>query len=255
MSMPSSSDDVATSARSAARLEQVLDLEPLLARNRAVMRAHERLARQLVQRAGQALGEPAAVHEEQRRAMRRESARAGAGGSPARSTRATAPATRGPLADLDRGLREPRHVFHRHFHRELERLGAARIDDRDGTPGDRTCRRRRRTRRASDDAGSARDRQGLASPKPRQPRCAACGVDAAEELRDLFDGPHGGRQPDALQRTPPCSVLEPLQRQRQVRAALGRHQRVDLVDDHGVDATRAPRAPATPASGTATRAS
>ena len=32
---------------------------------------------------------------------------------------------------------------------------------------------------------------------------------------------------------PSASGLEALERQRQVRAALGRHQRVDLVDDHG----------------------
>ena len=51
-------------------LEQLLDLEPLLARNRPVVRAHERFAGQLVERAGQTLGEPAAVDEEQRRAMR-----------------------------------------------------------------------------------------------------------------------------------------------------------------------------------------
>ena len=31
-------------------------------------------------------------------------------------------------------------------------------------------------------------------------------------------------------------LFEPLERQREVRAALGRRDRVDLVDDHGLDA-------------------
>jgi len=46
----------------------------------------------------------------------------------------------------------------------------------------------------------------------------------------------GGREPDALQR--PSAIrdrLEPFQRQRQVGAALGGHEGVDLVDDDGVD--------------------
>ena len=53
-----------------AGLEQVLDLHALRPRDRSVVRADERLARQLVERAGQALGEPPAVDEDQRRAVR-----------------------------------------------------------------------------------------------------------------------------------------------------------------------------------------
>ena len=51
MSMPSSSDDVATSAFMRAGLEQVLDLAACGTRERSMMRAHQRLAGQLVQRA------------------------------------------------------------------------------------------------------------------------------------------------------------------------------------------------------------
>ena len=39
----------------------------------------------------------------------------------------------------------------------------------------------------------------------------------------------------------PAQGLEPFQREREVRAALGRHERVDLVDDDGID--RGERAP------------
>jgi hypothetical protein len=51
-------------------LEQVLDLDALLARDRPVVRPDEGLARELVQRAGQALGQPPAVHEDQGRPVR-----------------------------------------------------------------------------------------------------------------------------------------------------------------------------------------
>ena len=70
MSMPSSSDEVATSAAKLAGLQQVLDLDPLRPRERAVVRAHERLAGELVERRGQPLGEAPAVDEDQRRAVR-----------------------------------------------------------------------------------------------------------------------------------------------------------------------------------------
>ena len=53
-----------------AGLEQVLDLHALRPGDRSVVRADERFARQLVERAGQALGQPPAVDEDQRRAMR-----------------------------------------------------------------------------------------------------------------------------------------------------------------------------------------
>jgi hypothetical protein len=71
-------------------------------------------------------------------------------------------------------------------------------------------------------------------------RLAHAGVDdlalapgADQEAADLLQRTLGCRQPDALER-PPGDVLEPLERQRQVRAALGLGDRVDLVDDHRV---------------------
>ena len=58
---------------------------------------------------------------------------------------------------------------------------------------------------------------------------------AGQEPRDLLDRTHGGREPDALRRLLQQRV-EPLERQRQVRAALGPRDGVHLVDDHGLDA-------------------
>ena len=118
-----------------ARLEGVLDLQPLRPRDGTVMRPHQRLAGQLVERRGQTLGQAAAVDEEQRRAVRAnqlEQARVDAG--PDR--RAHRPLRGRAARDLNR-LRDLRHVLDRHFHAQLERLGRPRVDDGDGTPGRR----------------------------------------------------------------------------------------------------------------------
>ena len=64
---------------------------------------------------------------------------------------------------------------------------------------------------------------------------------AGEEGGHLVERPDGGRQADPLRR-PLQQLVEPLQRQRQVRAALGARDGVHLVEDHG-----ARRRAATPA--------
>jgi hypothetical protein len=57
------------------------------------------------------------------------------------------------------------------------------------------------------------------------------GPGAGQEARDLLDRLLCGRQPDALHGL--CRQgVEPLQRQREMRAALGARDRMDLVDDH-----------------------
>ena len=57
---------------------------------------------------------------------------------------------------------------------------------------------------------------------------------SAQESRHLFERPLRCREADALQRLL-CQRLQPLQGQGKVRAALGGNQRVNLVDDDGVD--------------------
>ena len=61
---------------------------------------------------------------------------------------------------------------------------------------------------------------------------------AAEEAGDLRQRPLGGREADALQLAAVLGdhALQPLQAERQVRAALGAGDGVDLVDDHRADA-------------------
>ena len=93
-------------------------------------------------------------------------------------------------------LAERAHVFDGNDDLDVERLADARIDDRDG-------------------------------PRP------LCGA-AAEEASDLVERTLCRGQPDALERSF-GDLLEPFERQGEVRAALGRRERVDLVDDHGLD--------------------
>ena len=69
MSMPSSSDAVATSARKRAGLEPMLGIEPPLAREAAVMAGDLLFAQHIGEPRGDALGQLARVDEDQRRAV------------------------------------------------------------------------------------------------------------------------------------------------------------------------------------------
>ena len=221
------------------------------------MRADQRLAGQLVERAGQPLGEAPAVDEDQRRAVRadqleqprvdrrpdrraRRALRRRAARDLVRLRRA-APCPRPALRsrssscffsrgvdDRDRAVRRrPRGPAANSSwiaSSGVRRLAAARL-----APADPALRRGSRARRGR----GRRRRRGTARPR----RAAAA-------------SPRGRCAGAAA----PAERLEPLERQRQVRAALGRHQRVDLVDDDRVDRRAAPRARSTSAAGTATRA-
>src|SRR5207253_1967257 len=85
----------------ASGLEIVLDPQTLLARDGAVMRVRELLAREVVHRVRDALGEAAAVHEDERRAVRAhelEQARVDRGPDAG----AGVGTRRGPAAELER---------------------------------------------------------------------------------------------------------------------------------------------------------
>ena len=58
---------------------------------------------------------------------------------------------------------------------------------------------------------------------------------AAEELGDLLERALRGRQADPLRRAF-GDQFEPFEGEGEMRTALGRGHRVDLVDDHGLDA-------------------
>ena len=174
--------------RQLARLQRVLDLEPLLARDRPVVGPHELLARELVEPRRQPLRKAAGVDEDQGRAVLSDQVEQHRGdGRPDRVA---------GLGIVARGLPGLAHVLDRDDHLQLERLADAGVDD---------------------------------AHRPRAPVALA-----AEEPGDLVERPLRGRQPDALRRLR-AEPLEPLQRERQVRAALGAGHGMDLVDDHVLD--------------------
>ena len=120
------------------RLQAIFDLDPLRPRERPVVRADQRLAGELVERARQPLGDAPAVDEDQRRAMRLDELE---------QARVDRRPDRRPHGTLRRraardvlGLADARHVLDRHLDRQLEPLLLRRVDDGDGTvEPDRRC--------------------------------------------------------------------------------------------------------------------
>ena len=142
MSIPSSRDEVATRHGIEPRFEQLLDLEPLLARERAVVGSRHLAFSELVQPQRKPFREPAAVHEHDRRAMRLDQLQQ------ARIDRRPDRAADAPVDRL--GVAGLAHVLERHDDLEIELLGRARVDELDVAPArdepadllQRTLRRR-----------------------------------------------------------------------------------------------------------------
>ena len=165
-----------------------------------MVRAHELLAGELVEARGEPLRGAARVAEHDRGAVGED-----------QLEHAWVHVRPDALVGLGRveaervggGARRPRvraglgHVVDGNDHLDVELFARAGVDDRHG----------------------ARHRLGL----------------AAEEARDLVERALRGREADALRRCVGDRV-EALEREREVRAALGRRERVDLVDDHCLDA-------------------
>ena len=176
-------------ARQLARLELVLDHEPLLARQRAVVGAGDRLLRQLVQPQREPLGAAAVVDEDQRRAVlldQLQQLRVDR-----RPDRLAGRLVAGALerVELDAGVARLDHRLHGHVDLQVQRLAHAGVDH----------------------------------------RARALGAD--EEAADLLERVLRGRQADPLH-VGPGRLGEPLEREREVRAALGLGDGVDLVHDH-----------------------
>ena len=149
-----------------------------------MVRASQLLARQFIDRAGQSLGDAAAVDEDDGgMALADDLHQAGMNGGPdgcplwalgGRTTRQFLP------------LAHARHVFYGNFNAQVELLGLAGVDD-----GDRAVR----------DHGLLIQLGG----------CFGAGGRSAEEMRDLFQRALGGGEADALH-TSLCDGLEPLER-------------------------------------------
>jgi hypothetical protein len=191
-----------------AALEAVLDVGAGVLGHRAVVGEGDLLAGELVEGAGEALGEAAAVDEDHRRAV-----------GPDQLDQARV--DRGPdrlLWGLDRGgaLGGWRGLgsfggfcgagLGGELDAEVDAGLAAGVDDRDGAGLD----------------------------------LVAGDLEAAEEGGDLLERALGGGQADALQRRELgiSGGVEALEREGEVGAALGGDEAVDLVDDDGLDAAQ-----------------
>ena len=179
-------------ARQLARLQLVLDDQPLLAGQRAVVGARDRLLGELVQPQREPLGAAPAVDEDQRRPVLLDQVeQLRIDRRPDRlARRLLARALERVERDVGVGLD---HRLHRHVDLQVERLAHAGVDD----------------------------------------RARALGAD--EEAADLLERVLGGRQADPLHISA-RRLLQPLERERQVSAALGLRDGVDLVHDHLLDA-------------------
>ena len=182
-----------------ARLERVLDQQPLLARDRAVVGAGDRLARKVVECRGEPLREAARVHEQDRRAVRFHELEQARVHRRPDASRFASGRCRARGRRCRQGITGPRHVLDGHLDAQVENLLRPGVHDRH-----------------------------------RPPRPLANALAAAQEARDLLERPLRRRKPDALRRLS-RQLLQPLQRQREVRPALGPDDRVDLVHDHGLD--------------------
>src|SRR6185503_693390 len=172
-----------------ARLEIVLDAQALLARDRAVMRVDQLLTCELVHRIRDPFREAPAVDEDEGRAMLADELE-----EPRVDRRPDARprvgSRRGTAADLERLGAQLRHVVDRDLDTQVELLRVTSVHDLH--------------------------------------RSLTIGVEANEEPRDLIERPLRGGKADALKRMA-RELLEPFERERKMRTALGRDHRVDLV--------------------------
>jgi hypothetical protein len=189
--------DFGLSTGNPAGLQVLLDHEPLLARERAVMRAGDLVLGELVQAHRQPLRETPVVHEHDCRPVRThelEQRRVDGGPDRARGRLVAGghldPVGHDRLRELGRRA-ELAEVLHRHDDLEVEVLPRPRVDEPDRAV-------------------------------------------AADEAADLLERTLGRREPDPLGGVLEQSV-EPLERDRQVGAALRPGDRMHLVDDHGLD--------------------
>ena len=174
-----------------AGLEAALALQPLLLGQAAVVGRHPLRPQPLGEMAGDPLGHPPGVGEDQRRPV-------------------LADQIGQPVVDLRPDL---------HRHHRFERRGGWHLDPQiepPAVPG------------VHDHAPGGAVRLHVGG--------------ADQEAGDLLDRALGGREADAVQ-IPPDQRLQPLQRQRQVGAALVVRHGVDLVHDHRADVLQHPPPP------------
>ncbi len=209
------------------------------------MRPDEDFAGELVQCAREPFGQPAAVHEDQRRLVR---------ANQLQQPRVDRRPDGGPrVADRRRSARdvvrrrEAGHVLDRHLDAQRELLLRSGVHDRHGPVADRPGRRRRIRPRSP-----ARGRAPALSCSTCDLRLVTCRLVTCDLRPATCDvcasAPPRNRETSSsgrcvAERPIRCGSTiaarhEPLDRDREVRAPLGRHQRVDFVDDDRLDAAQ-----------------
>jgi hypothetical protein len=219
------------------------------------------LSRLLVELRGQALRELAAVHEHHGGAMGADERHDPwvDGGPDAAARRRPGGIT---ARDLVEGLSETPHVLDGHFHGEIEGSPSSGVDDLDG-PRNPAARGATAKSASVTSALAAAGAPGLAVgvtpeivadlPPGRRQRDVVLRSarghllrpagfflrPSAEQARDLVERTLRRGESDPLERLPRRPQrFQPLQGEEEVGAALGRHERVDLVDDDGLDAAQ-----------------
>ena len=186
-------------ARDLSGLQQLLDQEALLASERSVVRSGQLLARELVEPQREALREAPAVDEDDRRpVLSDELEDRRVDGRPDRARGRARPGRDVAPVDHGRLARRDRRVELPHV---LERDDDLEVE--------------------------------LLAPPCVHELDVASGP--CDEAPDLLHGSLRRRQADALQR-PVDEALQPLERQREMGAALRARHGMDLVDDDGLDA-------------------
>ena len=193
----------------AAGLELLLDLQPLLARDAAVVRPDELLAGKLVEALGEALRQAAAVDEHDGAAVLPDQLQdPGMDRGPDAGPQLAAEHRAAGLLLRGESLAEAGHVLDRDDDLELERLAGAGVDDGDLAP----------VAGAAEETGDGLERT-----------LGGAEADALKGGCDPAAGCPGGPSPTLAQA---LQALQALQAQREVRAPLAAGDRVDLVHDH-----------------------
>ncbi len=209
-------------AANQAHLELVFNFFALRDGDAAVVGAHQRFAGEFVDGAGNALCQPAIIDENQRGPMRLDQLKQlRMDGAPDRwPHRALRGGTAGDRVDAI----EPGHIFHGHFDAQIKTLGLAGIHNRDGAI-DGSDRRVELFGCVELFYGVGSGRRGLLWLRELR---------SAKEPGHFFQRPLGGGQADALQFAP-SKAFQPLNGQGKMRAAFGRYQGVNFVNDDRFD--------------------
>ena len=204
-----------------AHLEAVFDFLALVGGDAAVMGADQGFAGEFIDRAGDALGEAAAVDEDERGGVARTSSRS-LGWMALQIEGRTGACEAGPLGSVIEFI-QARHVVERDFDAQVDALGLAGVDDGDGAIDGRGGGG---FELGEDLVGGCRGAVLLAwwraaAAPPRKRATSSSGRCVAESPMRCSLRPHEG--------------FQAFEREGEMTAALGGDERVDFIEHDGLD--------------------